>query len=118
MITMTSLMVSITMVVLTPAAGQIGPRLIRTVIQDRMTRAVLGLFLADILHSSSTGRLVHPAGTRPSTPTPRRNRRSGLVRPRVLSDTGRMDLEQPPVTRPHGRSVRGPLTTASRGGPG
>ncbi|NYZ11434.1 DUF2254 domain-containing protein [Azospirillum sp. RWY-5-1] len=50
MITMTSLVVSITMVVLTLAAGQIGPRLIRTFIQDRVTQGVLGLFLADILY--------------------------------------------------------------------
>ncbi len=50
MITMTSLVVSITMVVLTLAAGQIGPRLIRSFIQDRVTQAVLGLFLADILY--------------------------------------------------------------------
>lgn len=50
MITMTSLVVSITMVVLTLAAGQIGPRLIRSFIQDRTTQAVLGLFLADILY--------------------------------------------------------------------
>lgn len=50
MISMTSLVVSITMVVLTLAAGQIGPRLIRTFIQDRVTQAVLGLFLADILY--------------------------------------------------------------------
>jgi len=50
MISMTSLVVSITMVVLTLAAGQIGPRLIRTFIQDRVTQAVLGLFLADIVY--------------------------------------------------------------------
>ncbi|UEM19803.1 DUF2254 domain-containing protein [Skermanella mucosa] len=50
MITMFSLVVSITMVVLTLAAGQIGPRLIRNFIQDRQTQAVLGLFLADILY--------------------------------------------------------------------
>ncbi|PWC80123.1 DUF2254 domain-containing protein [Azospirillum sp. TSH64] len=50
MITMTSLVVSITMVVLTLAAGQIGPRLIRTFIQDRTTQGVLGLFLADIVY--------------------------------------------------------------------
>lgn len=50
MITMTSLVVSITMVVLTLAAAQIGPRLIRTFIQDRTTQVVLGLFLADILY--------------------------------------------------------------------
>lgn len=50
MITMTSLVVSITMVVLTLAAGQIGPRLIRNFIQDWTTQAVLGLFLADIVY--------------------------------------------------------------------
>lgn len=50
MITMFSLVVSIMMVVLTLAAGQIGPRLIRNFIQDRQTQAVLGLFLADILY--------------------------------------------------------------------
>jgi len=50
MISLTALVVSITMVVLTLAAGQIGPRLIRSFIQDRVTQAVLGLFLADILY--------------------------------------------------------------------
>jgi len=49
MISMTALVVSITMVVLTLAAGQIGPRLIRSFMQDRVTQSVLGLFLADIL---------------------------------------------------------------------
>ncbi|WP_207459994.1 DUF2254 domain-containing protein [Azospirillum sp. SYSU D00513] len=50
MVTMFSLVVSITMVVLTLAAGQIGPRLIHTFIQDRQTQFVLGLFLADIMY--------------------------------------------------------------------
>lgn len=50
MITMSSLVISITMVVLTLAAGQIGPRLIRNFIQDRVTQTVLGFFLADILY--------------------------------------------------------------------
>lgn len=49
MINMTALVVSITMVVLTLAAGQIGPRLIRQFMQDRVTQTVLGIFLADIL---------------------------------------------------------------------
>jgi uncharacterized membrane protein len=44
MITMFSLVVSITMVVLTLAAGQIGPRLIRNFIQDRQTQAVSVFF--------------------------------------------------------------------------
>jgi len=46
LMTMTSLVVSITFVVLTLAAGQLGPRLISTFIRDRQIQAVLGLFLA------------------------------------------------------------------------
>lgn len=65
MISMTSLVVSITMVVLTLAAGQIGPRLIRTFIQDRMTQAVLGLFLADILYLLVVFRTID--GSRPDS---------------------------------------------------
>ncbi len=49
-ITMTSLAVSITMVVLTLAAGQLGPRLIRKFMSDRTTQVVLGLFIATILY--------------------------------------------------------------------
>lgn len=63
MITMTSLVVSITMVVLTLAAGQIGPRLIRTFIQDRTTQAVLGLFLADIIYLLIVFRTIDGEGT-------------------------------------------------------
>ena len=46
MITMTSLVVSITMVVLSLAAGQLGPRIIWSFIRDRQIQTVLGLFLA------------------------------------------------------------------------
>jgi len=49
-ITMTSLVVSITVVVLTLAAGQLGPRLVRNFIGDPQTQAVLGLFVATILY--------------------------------------------------------------------
>ncbi|MBP2295052.1 DUF2254 domain-containing protein [Azospirillum rugosum] len=49
-ITMTSLVVSITVVVLTLAAGQLGPRLVRNFISDPQTQAVLGLFVATILY--------------------------------------------------------------------
>lgn len=61
MISMTALVVSITMVVLTLAAGQIGPRLIRTFIQDRVTQFVLGLFLShgnDSFHEFTHGRIA------------------------------------------------------------
>lgn len=50
LMTMTSLVVSITFVVLTLAAGQLGPRLISTFIRDRQIQAVLGLFLATTLY--------------------------------------------------------------------
>jgi uncharacterized membrane protein len=49
-ITMFSLVLSITMVVLTLAAQQIGSRLIRSFIDDRVTQAVLGLFLGTLLY--------------------------------------------------------------------
>jgi uncharacterized membrane protein len=63
MISMTALVVSITMVVLTLAAGQIGPRLIRSFIRDRTTQAVLGLFLADILYLLTVFRSIDAAGS-------------------------------------------------------
>lgn len=50
LITMTSLVVSITFVVLTLAANQLGPRLIATFMADRQIQAVLGLFLGTILY--------------------------------------------------------------------
>jgi uncharacterized membrane protein len=51
MITMTSLVVSITVVVLSLAAGQLGPRLIWSFIGDRQIQAVIGLFLGTILYT-------------------------------------------------------------------
>jgi uncharacterized membrane protein len=50
MISMTALVVSITIVVLTLAAGQLGPRLIRNFTEDRVTQAVLGTFVSTILY--------------------------------------------------------------------
>ena len=50
MITMTSLVVSITMVVLSLAAGQLGPRLIWIFIRDRQIQGVLGLFMGTIVY--------------------------------------------------------------------
>jgi len=46
LITMATLVISITMVVLTLAAGQLGPRLIRSFVADRRAQGVIGLFLA------------------------------------------------------------------------
>ena len=50
MIAMFSLVLSITIVVLTVAASQIGSRLIRSFLDDRATQFVIGLFLATLLY--------------------------------------------------------------------
>jgi uncharacterized membrane protein len=50
LITMTSLVVSITFVILTLAANQLGPRLIATFMADRQIQIVIGLFLSTILY--------------------------------------------------------------------
>ena len=50
MITMATLAISITMVVLTLAAQQLGPRLIGNFMGDRRTQAVLGLFIATVVY--------------------------------------------------------------------
>lgn len=50
MITMATLVVSITMVVLTLAAQQLGPRLIRNFMADRRTQMTLGLFVATVVY--------------------------------------------------------------------
>lgn len=50
MITMSTLAISITMVVLTLAAQQLGPRLIRSFMDDRRTQLSLGLFVATVVY--------------------------------------------------------------------
>jgi uncharacterized membrane protein len=50
MITMATLVVSITIVVLTLAAQQLGPRLIRSFMSDRRTQITLGLFTATVVY--------------------------------------------------------------------
>jgi uncharacterized membrane protein len=50
MITMATLVVSITIVVLTLAAQQLGPRLIRSFMSDRRTQITLGLFMATVVY--------------------------------------------------------------------
>lgn len=57
-ITMTSLVVSITVVVLSLAAGQMGPRLIRNFLIDRQIQLVIGLFAATIVFCLITLRSV------------------------------------------------------------
>jgi uncharacterized membrane protein len=67
MITMTSLVVSITMVVLTLAAAQLGPRLIRDFTDDLVTQFVLGLFTGTILYLLVT---LQAIGTRQNQELP------------------------------------------------
>lgn len=50
MITMATLAISITMVVLTLAAQQLGPRLIRSFMGDMRTQASLGLFISTVVY--------------------------------------------------------------------
>lgn len=50
LMTMTSLIVSVTFVILTLAASQLGPRLISIFLTDRQIQSVLGLFLGTILY--------------------------------------------------------------------
>ncbi|MXQ11749.1 DUF2254 domain-containing protein [Microvirga makkahensis] len=50
LMTMTSLVVSVTFVILTLAANQLGPRLIATFMADRQIQMILGLFLGTILY--------------------------------------------------------------------
>jgi uncharacterized membrane protein len=50
LITMATLVISITMVVLTLAAGQLGPRLIRSFMRDLHTQGVVGLFVATVVY--------------------------------------------------------------------
>jgi len=50
LIPMAALLVSITMVVLTLAAGQLGPRIIRNFMGDLQTQVTLGLFMSTMLY--------------------------------------------------------------------
>lgn len=67
-ITMATLVVSITMVVLTLAAGQLGPRLIRRFMADRYTQLILGFFLATIVYLLLVLRLVNDSADEGSIP--------------------------------------------------
>ena len=59
MITMGTLVISITMVVLTLAAQQLGPRLIHSFMADRRTQASIGLFIATIVYLLLVLRTIH-----------------------------------------------------------
>lgn len=59
MMTMASLVISITMVVLSLAANQLGPRLIWNFIRDRQIQTVIGLFFGTIVYLLVVLRSVH-----------------------------------------------------------
>jgi uncharacterized membrane protein len=69
LITVAALAISITMVVLTLAAQQLGPRLIRTFVASWQTQVSLGIFVAAILYLVLLLRsLPAPEGANPSVP--------------------------------------------------
>lgn len=62
MITMATLAISITMVVLTLAAQQLGPRLIRIFMGDIRTQIILGMFTSSVVYLLLVLRSVYGAG--------------------------------------------------------
>ena len=62
MITLATLAISITMVVLTLAASQMGPRLIRNFMADKRTQLMLGSFLSTVIYLILAMRAVQHAG--------------------------------------------------------
>ncbi len=61
LMTMTSLVVSVTFVILTLAANQLGPRLIAIFMADRQIQSVLGLFIGTILYVILVSRTLNDA---------------------------------------------------------
>lgn len=59
MVTMATLVISITMVVLTLAASQLGPRLVRNFMGDLRTQLVFGIFLMTIIYCLLVLRTLH-----------------------------------------------------------
>ena len=66
MITMGTLVISITMVVLTLAAQQLGPRLILAFMADRKTQVAIGLFVSTIVYLLLVLRSVYGRGDVPN----------------------------------------------------
>lgn len=62
MITMATLAISVTMVVLSLAASQLGPRLIRTFMSDRKTKIYIGLFFGAVVACFTLTMILHDAG--------------------------------------------------------
>ncbi len=62
MITVTSLVFSLTILALTVAAQQLGPRLLRSFMRDRVTQVVLGVFLSTFVFALLVLRTVDDSG--------------------------------------------------------
>ncbi len=68
LVTMATLAISITMVVLTLAAGQLGPRLIRNFMADRRTQIILGAFLSSMVYFVCVLRVLRASMTDAEVP--------------------------------------------------
>lgn len=68
MVTMTTLAISITMVVLSLAASQLGPRLVRVFMSDRRTKVYIGIFFGTIVLCFTTLGILHDPIAGDSTP--------------------------------------------------
>ncbi|WP_170114200.1 DUF2254 domain-containing protein [Kangiella spongicola] len=68
MITMTTLVISITMVVLSLSASQLGPRLINTFMSSRVTQIYIGFFFGSIALCLTLLILLHDSSTFDQTP--------------------------------------------------
>lgn len=69
MITMATLAISITMVVLSLAASQLGPRIIKSFMSDRKTQVFMGLFLGAVVACFVLTRILHDANLAANTPS-------------------------------------------------
>ncbi len=68
MITTATLAISITMVVLSLAASQLGPRLIRTFMSDQWTKLFIGMFFGAIIACFALAMILHDADLGAYTP--------------------------------------------------
>lgn len=68
MVTMTTLAISITMVVLSLAASQLGPRIVRVFMSDRRTKIYIGIFFGTIMLCFTCLGILHDPIAGVSTP--------------------------------------------------
>ena len=68
MITMATLAISITIVVLSLAASQLGPRIIKTFMSDNRTKDFIGLFFATVIACFVLTGILHARATEVETP--------------------------------------------------